>query len=257
MRLIIIGCGKSKIWDKHSEAGPQKAEDVYTSGFAMVKREYARSQGCNWMILSAKYGFIRPDFVIPGAYSVTFNDLSTCPISVAELKSQVEEQGLNRYDEVTAVGGIEYIEGTKAAFAGTRTRVDAPFERHRMGEQMHMMREEIDKGKPLQQARRVPASGQTSVSPVGGLSDAGTTGTVNADTFRRALRAIFDESEGNFVDVISGALHDRVGGRNGRNHRMATCCSVMMAAKRDSDTILSRPPKGKGATLTIRYFLPR
>ena len=257
MRLVIIGCGKSKIWDRQSEAGPQKAKDVYTSGFATVKREYAQSRGCDWMILSAKYGFVPPDFVIPETYSVTFQYSSTHPISLAELKQQVEEQGLGRYDEVTVVGGVEYIEGTKAAFAGTKTRVDAPFERHGMGEQMHMMREEIDKGKPLQQARRVPASRQTSVSPVGKIPDAGTTGTVNADTFRRGLRAVFDVAKSRCVDVTSGELYRAVGGRTGKDYRMATCCYVMKKAMHPGDMILAQPPSGKGATLTIRYVLPR
>ncbi|RIE06793.1 DUF6884 domain-containing protein [Candidatus Cryosericum terrychapinii] len=117
MRLVIIGCGKSKIWGKkHAEAGPHKAEDVYTSSYATVKRKYAQSQGCDGMILSAKYGFIRPDFIIPNAYNVTFDDPSTCPISVPELKQQVQEQGLGRYDEITVVGGSKYIERTREAF---------------------------------------------------------------------------------------------------------------------------------------------
>jgi phage tail protein X len=145
MRLVIIGCGKSKIWDKHHDIGPQKAEDIYTSGFAAAKRKYAQSQGCDWMILSAKYGFIRSDFIIPETYNVTFKDTSTHPISLPELKKQVEEQELGRYDEIAIVGGAEYIKATRAAFSGTRIRVDAPFERHRMGDQMHMMLEETRK----------------------------------------------------------------------------------------------------------------
>jgi len=142
MRLVIIGCGKSKIWDGQSEAGPQKAKDVYTSGFATVKREYAQSQGCDWMILSAKYGFIRPDFVIPETYNVTFKDSATHPISLPELRRQVEELGLGRYDEVTVVGGVEYIKAITDAFTSTAARIVAPFARHPMGKQMEMMSDE-------------------------------------------------------------------------------------------------------------------
>jgi hypothetical protein len=38
---------------------------------------------------------------------------------------------------------------------------------------------------------------------------------------------------------------------------MANCCNVMTEAMQPGDKILSSPLKGKGATLTIRYVLPR
>ena len=83
------------------------------------------------------------------------------------------------------------------------------------------------------------------------------TGRPNAETFRRALRTIFNEAKDDFVVVTSGDLHRLVGGYPGRNHNMAGCCSVMMNMRRPGDKILAQPPSGKGATLTIRYVLPR
>jgi 5-methylcytosine-specific restriction protein A len=38
---------------------------------------------------------------------------------------------------------------------------------------------------------------------------------------------------------------------------MPMCCQAMYKLKRASDEIVSAPPKGKGASLTIRYLLPR
>jgi endonuclease III len=257
MRLVIIGCGKSKIWDRHPEVGPQKAEDVYTSSNATVKKKYARSRGCDWMILSGKYGFIRPDFVIPNSYDVTFNDASTCPISVLELKRQVEGQGLSRYDEVTVIGGPKYIERTRDAFAGMSVRIDAPFEGYSRGQQMHMMSQDMSEGGLAQRGEHGGATLRSAVSPDRRATDAHTAATVNADIFRRALRGIFDKAKGGFVDVTSGELYRMVGGRTGREYRMATCCSVMIKSMHGGDTILAQPPKGKGATLTIRYILPR
>ena len=61
----------------------------------------------------------------------------------------------------------------------------------------------------------------------------------------------------NHVDVRSGDLHRKVGGYPGHNHRMPVCCSVMYAEKCARDVILSSPPSGKGASLVIRYKLPR
>jgi len=79
----------------------------------------------------------------------------------------------------------------------------------------------------------------------------------NADDFRSELYSIFSSSRGGYVDVTSGDLHRRVGEYPGPNHRMPICCSVMRQAMQGGDVILDEPPKGNGATLTIRYRLPR
>jgi transcriptional regulator with XRE-family HTH domain len=60
-----------------------------------------------------------------------------------------------------------------------------------------------------------------------------------------------------FEEVVSGDLHRVVGDYPGPGHRMPVCCTVMTRAMRPGDRILREPPSGKGATLTIRYRLPR
>ena len=60
-----------------------------------------------------------------------------------------------------------------------------------------------------------------------------------------------------YVNLEAGDLHRAVGGYPGSNHRMPVCCSVMRAAMRSGDSILSEPPGGSGASLRIRYLLPR
>jgi 5-methylcytosine-specific restriction protein A len=59
------------------------------------------------------------------------------------------------------------------------------------------------------------------------------------------------------VEVRSGNLHQRVGGYPGKDHRMPVCCDVMYAEMRPSDSIITKPNSGKGASLVIRYCLPR
>lgn len=59
------------------------------------------------------------------------------------------------------------------------------------------------------------------------------------------------------VEINSGELHRSVGGYPGPNHRMPICCEVMYRERKDDDEIISQPPEGKGAGLTIRYKLPR
>jgi hypothetical protein len=57
-----------------------------------------------------------------------------------------------------------------------------------------------------------------------------------------------------FVDVKSGDLLKRMGAQN---HRTPLCCSVMKNNMKAGDIILHKPPSGQGASLIIRYKLPR
>jgi hypothetical protein len=59
------------------------------------------------------------------------------------------------------------------------------------------------------------------------------------------------------VDVLASELHERVGDYPGRNHRMPVCCGVMRDEMNDNDHVLAEPPSGQGATLRVRYRLPR
>ena len=78
--------------------------------------------------------------------------------------------------------------------------------------------------------------------------------------FEAKLSSVFENAAANgarSVTVNSGELHRAVGGYPNKDHRMPTCCKVMVAAKAPGDRVISIPPKGKGASLTIEYALPR
>ena len=80
------------------------------------------------------------------------------------------------------------------------------------------------------------------------------------DEFRIALRSLFREAEARgvpYIEINSGQLHRKVGGYPGPKQRMPSCCQAMYNEQRTGDEIISRPPKGKGAALTIRYRAPR
>ena len=83
----------------------------------------------------------------------------------------------------------------------------------------------------------------------------------NIDDFRRRLRAELANAEkrGEVQRVISAReLHNLVGGYAGtNNHRMPECCRAMRDEKHDGDEVIYAPPKGNGASLEIRYRLPR
>jgi 5-methylcytosine-specific restriction protein A len=59
------------------------------------------------------------------------------------------------------------------------------------------------------------------------------------------------------VEVNAGKLHRMVGGYPGPAHNMPMCCDVMRQRMTSSDTIVTQPPRGNGASLTVRYRLPR
>jgi len=82
-----------------------------------------------------------------------------------------------------------------------------------------------------------------------------------AEEFREQLFEVFcvaAERRQPSVTVKAGDLHRNVGGYPGRRSaRMPVCCNVMRGAMLEGDVIVSEPPKGAGATLTVRYRIPR
>lgn len=125
--LVIIPCGQGKVWDSDPQHGPTAARKVYTGAPFKVNREYAEHFGEHWIILSAKYGFIAPDFVIPGPYNVTFKRVSTGPVAVVTLQDQIRAQQLNRFATVVGLGGKEYRAMVQQAFAGQPVSLCFPF----------------------------------------------------------------------------------------------------------------------------------
>jgi 5-methylcytosine-specific restriction protein A len=85
----------------------------------------------------------------------------------------------------------------------------------------------------------------------------------NTDSFRRVLNEMLEQAarEGRaYVEISAGELHRVTGGYpriTAAGHRMSTCCDVMYRAMSVSDEIISAPPKGKGASLKIRYYLSK
>lgn len=82
----------------------------------------------------------------------------------------------------------------------------------------------------------------------------------SSDDFQAELDSIFTFATEKLLTAIvikSGDLHRLVGGYPGPDHRMPICCNVMRTNMRNGDEVLSEPPSGEGATLTIRYQFPR
>ena len=144
--LVVIPCGQGKIWDRYPAAGPTPAKDAYTGAPFRVNRDYAERFAARWLILSAKYGFIDPEFVIPEPYNLTFKKKDPGLVSVATLRHQVGALGLAGFLDAVVLGGKEYQKAAREAFAGTEAKLHFPFAGLRMGVAMGATKEAIAKG---------------------------------------------------------------------------------------------------------------
>lgn len=83
---------------------------------------------------------------------------------------------------------------------------------------------------------------------------------LRTDDFRQAIQRSLDEAQRQgreFLVVTAGDLHRQLGGYPGPDHRMPACCGALRSLMRDGDKWIDGPEKGNGASLTIRYHLPR
>lgn len=83
------------------------------------------------------------------------------------------------------------------------------------------------------------------------------------EEFSKAIKARLREAElkgAEWIEINAGQLHRKLGGyppEAGGSHQMPSCCDAMYAEQRTGDIVKAMPSKGKGASLTIRYNLPR
>ncbi len=60
--VLVVGCGKAKIWDTKPCVGRVAAKDAYTSSlFRLCRRHAEKHHPHTWVILSAKHGILHPD----------------------------------------------------------------------------------------------------------------------------------------------------------------------------------------------------
>lgn len=145
---MIVPCGNSKIWYREPDRGHVQAIDAYTGTPFKLNRRYAERFGDDWVILSAKYGFISPSYAIPGPYEVTFNRKSTNPISRDQLRQQVEDQRLYRFSLIVGLGGKAYREAISAAFRDSEIKLVFPFAGLPIGRMLQATKRALDTGEP-------------------------------------------------------------------------------------------------------------
>ena len=147
--LVIVPCSKKKVWDKFPNSGSVYAKDAYVSSYFKLCRKYAEKFGNSWVILSAKYGFIRPDFVIPTNYDVSFNNSKGKVVSTQKLKEQARGLRFQRYKSIIVLGGKQYVQISKNVLEGYGVQIIVPLESLGIGKRQAKIKKALAKGIPL------------------------------------------------------------------------------------------------------------
>ncbi|MDI6723186.1 MAG: hypothetical protein QMD61_00915 [Methanobacterium sp.] len=90
---------------------------MYIGIFSKKCIEYAEKlYPYSWRILSAEYGFMKGDDIVPAPYEACFHNKNSKPISVDELKIQAEDDALKEYNKIIVLGGKYYTNLIKSIF---------------------------------------------------------------------------------------------------------------------------------------------
>jgi hypothetical protein len=223
--LVVVPCGKAKVWDREPRRGATPARDAYTGGLFRAHRAYAERIGERWVVLSAKYGLIDPDWLIPGPYDVTFNNLRTRPVGADRLRCQAAELGLDRFPTVVGLGGAVYRAILSTVFDQSSARLVFPFEGLNLFRIPGAVRRATAEGTLKAAEATVPTPPRE--------PDPGSPHVPRREDFHRVLEAMLAEGAQQglvSVDLTAGEVHRRVGNYPGPAHRMPICCSVMRSA---------------------------
>lgn len=147
--LAVVACGAKKIWDLDKAAEQTPARDAYVGTLFKLSRRYAERFADSWIVLSAKYGYAEPDFVIGSAYDVTFNKTSTNPVHVESLRDQAKKMHLDRFNQIVVLGGARYVKMVRASLAGSKAEVRAPLKGLGIGSMQSRLKQSIQTGVQL------------------------------------------------------------------------------------------------------------
>ena len=133
MSIYLLSCVGQK------QTVPAPARVLYISTWFRKARRYADSTGQPWFVLSAKYGLVHPDEVIP-PYDLTLN---TMPVAdCRQWASRVLTQLAPHLDDVGSVvllAGQRYREFLAPSFRSSGLVVSVPMEGLRIGEQLRWL----------------------------------------------------------------------------------------------------------------------
>jgi len=145
--LCIITCSKQKIWNENKNQKdieqPAKAKEAYTGKITKLGIKFAEKFfNGNYVILSAKYGFLKPDDEIYN-YNLYLGELNEEERKklIDCLKKQIKEKNLDAYDEIVVIAGGDYLEIVKEVFKDKKIYVIKDWQNKKYGEKLKLLNE--------------------------------------------------------------------------------------------------------------------
>ena len=133
--ICLVSCASKKL------DGTHPAKDLYVSDLFSKSVRYAEQNADEWLILSAKYGLLKPSTVI-GKYDITLNAMSVyARREWADRVFQDLMDVLNPGDRVIILAGQRYAEFLIPKLRDHGVVVDRPLEGLRIGEQLSWLKE--------------------------------------------------------------------------------------------------------------------
>jgi len=253
--LLATACGEKKRPGKH------RAVDLYYS--SRIKAVYNRRSGCDMAILSARYGLVDSEKVI--AYYQEVMNSKRAEILLPQVVNYLRKYDVSVYFR-TGARAVYYELMKKASRIANKTIIcfgsgymkginkipevistiqkDSKFLNKYQSNKIKIdsIYSKIESTRPVDEAQ---ITLKTDKIP-------------NSDDFRREILKIFEKAKKEkkeFVEIIAGELHRKIGYYPGPNHRMYSLCNVMRDLLQPGDEILNQPKKGRGPRLQICYSL--
>jgi len=129
--LVIVSCTKKKIWDVDPNAPEYvAAKDAYVGALFKKGVEYATRNGYPYLIISAKYGLLRPTDKIRN-YDVKIGDKDS--ITAETIREQAEKLGITKYQKIIVLVSTKYCEILREALKNTNITIETPLEGYPLG----------------------------------------------------------------------------------------------------------------------------
>jgi len=145
--LVVVPCGKRKIWSKQPNLTKVPAKDAYIGQYFRLCREYAEKFSDKWVIFSGKYGIIDPSMPIENYDSkLTYSKVEEA--FYRKIKQQLREL-LIEHQIVISLCGKDYSKILKGVIDNHRIELYTPLSGQKIGIRMKKLKGCIKNDKPL------------------------------------------------------------------------------------------------------------
>lgn len=144
--LVIVPCGKKKIWAINPSVHAVKAKDAYISNYFKLCKLYAERFSDKWVILSGKYGIIEPDFILHNDYNIRLHHSDKFKNKV---KEQLKPIISNGFTQIVSLCGNYYSCFLRDVFMYFNLKVETPLQGMKIGYRQKRLKICLESGESL------------------------------------------------------------------------------------------------------------